>query len=91
MEVNIIGGYEVGKEIGKGAFGTVYSATKDDKEYALKEIRSCSRNQMKMIAKEADIMSGLHHENVVMFIDFFKEVRASYFVMAKVTFKVIDN
>ena len=80
MPINIIQGYRIEKEVGKGAFGTVYSATKNGRKYALKEIRACSRSQLKMIAKEADIMAGLVHEHIVQFIDFFKKINVSYFV-----------
>ena len=37
MSPRVINGYAIIKEIGKGAFGRVYLARKDDQDFALKD------------------------------------------------------
>ena len=48
------------------------------------EIISRSRTMLKMAQKEANLMTGLCHNNVVQFVEYFKEFSNAFFVMGKV-------
>lgn len=81
MEHRVLNGYGVGKELGKGAFGTVYLCAKDGKEFAMKELMSTSRHASKAAEKEANMLLFLDHGNVVKLVEYFKIQRKTYMIM----------
>jgi len=66
-----IGDYEIVSEIGKGAFGRVFLAKKDGKEYALKETISSGRKATKAAQRESKLMVSLDHINIVKLYEYF--------------------
>jgi eukaryotic-like serine/threonine-protein kinase len=75
-----INGYVVTDFIDSGGFGSVYKATKADKDYAikifredyvLKEFRDFGTNNR--IAREIEIMKSVNHPNLIKYVDDFKE------------------
>jgi len=81
MEHRVLNGYGVGRELGKGAFGTVYLCAKDGKEFAMKELMSTSRQASKAAEKEANMLLFLDHANVVKLVEYFKHQRKTYMIM----------
>jgi calcium/calmodulin-dependent protein kinase I len=61
--------YDIGKEIGKGAFSIVKEAThkQSGKKYAIKTVNKKFINEkdLKLLGREIDIMKKLEHPNIV--------------------------
>ncbi len=57
----------MGKKIGKGAFGDVFVATlvRDNRKVAVKTCRSSELYDMEKFLQEADILKGYQHPNIV--------------------------
>ena len=55
----------------KGAFGRVFLAKKDGKEYALKETLSSGRKATKAAQRESKLMVELDHINIVKLYEYF--------------------
>ena len=55
----------------KGAFGRVFLAKKDGKEYALKETLSSGRKATKAAQRESKLMIELDHINIVKLYEYF--------------------
>lgn len=68
--------YELGEEIGRGAFGQVFKATcvKDGNVVAIKQISlsGMSPDRLVDIMQEIDLLKKLNHENIVKYIESFK-------------------
>lgn len=68
--------YELGEEIGRGAFGQVFKATcvKDGSVVAIKQISlsGMSPDRLVDIMQEIDLLKKLNHENIVKYIESFK-------------------
>ena len=66
-----IGRYKIEGDLGKGAYGHVYKAKHmgTSKVYAIKVINARSDRAMAEVEQEARLMSSLHHENIVGFIE----------------------
>ena len=75
-----INGYRVTSFIDSGGFGSVYKATKNNvdfaikifrEDYVLKEFRNNGENNR--INREIAIMKSVNHKNLIKYIDDFKE------------------
>lgn len=76
-KVSLVGErYELGEEIGRGAFGQVFKATcvKDGSVVAIKQISlsGMSPDRLVDIMQEIDLLKKLNHENIVKYIESFK-------------------
>ena len=58
-------------QLQKGAFGRVFLAKKDGKEYALKETLSSGRKATKAAQRESKLMVELDHINIVKLYEYF--------------------
>ena len=60
------------KELGNGNFGTVYSADYGDEaqEVVVKKMKGESPDTKHHFLKEAEILSGINHENIPSFLGF---------------------
>ena len=63
--------YKIIKEIGKGAFGTVYLIEKDNKNYALKKIHinNIDDNQANKYQDEINILSAFNNEYIIKYYE----------------------
>lgn len=68
--------YELGEELGRGAFGQVFKGTcvKTGDVVAVKQISlsGMSQDRLEDIMKEIDLLKKLNHENIVKYIESFK-------------------
>jgi sterile alpha motif and leucine zipper-containing kinase AZK len=64
------GDIQLGKELGRGAYGTVFSATLRGQNVAVKKLNSQNIDEKKLadFKKEVEIMSKLRHPNVLLFM-----------------------
>ncbi|CAG9332843.1 NEK10 [Blepharisma stoltei] len=86
-----IGGYVIGELIGKGAFGTVFEATKGGNRYALKEIplqdfendfeEESIDKLAEKLSKEVAIYKNLNHPNIIQYFTSFVANENLYIVM----------
>lgn len=79
-----VNGYTLGKELGKGSFGTVYQATKegDDKQYAIKQIIIDDNDKESLSFYNREIENLKHkHPYIIKFIESFKLENKLYIVM----------
>lgn len=87
----LIAGYSVGSVLGKGAFGTVYEASKGQNRYALKEIHlneietdledDSLEQVIEMMNKEVAIYKSLNHPNIIKYYTSFVDNESLYIVM----------
>ncbi|MET0732223.1 MAG: protein kinase, partial [Casimicrobiaceae bacterium] len=88
-ELNLIGKYEIRRELGRGAMGVVYEAydTLIKRVVALKTIRAdqltgdTSENIVARFRREAQAAGRLNHPNIVSIYDFGEEAGVSYIAM----------
>ncbi|OHS92757.1 hypothetical protein TRFO_12312 [Tritrichomonas foetus] len=78
--------YKVGHLIGKGGFGTVYSAIErpSGRKVALKctsKIQLQNPKVKKKLVSEVEIHRSLHHSNIVQFLGIFHDPNYVYFVL----------
>lgn len=68
--------YELGEELGRGAFGQVFKGTdvKTGEVVAVKEISlsGMSHDRLKDIMLEIDLLKNLDHDNIVKYLGFYK-------------------
>lgn len=67
-------GYEIGEQIGEGAFGKVFLCKKIEEPeiMAMKVIHmSANEEEMKSVMRDAEILKKLSHRNVIKYIDSF--------------------
>lgn len=76
-DYNLSEDFKIEKKLGSGSFGIVLQAKKhrDEKPYAIKLIRipTQSKKELEQIEREAEIISGLSHANVVKYITNWKQ------------------
>jgi tRNA A-37 threonylcarbamoyl transferase component Bud32 len=82
----IVGGYEVGREIGRGGMATVYVARQVDldRQVALKELRALEAfdsADRKRFLREARLAGSLSHPNIVTVHDYFEHDGVPYIAM----------
>ena len=75
--------YKIIKELGKGAFGRVVEVKKNNKYYAIKEIKLETelKDKIKEIQKEAEILSKFNCKNIVKYYDSFLDKDKFYILM----------
>ncbi len=83
-----VAGYKILKTLGSGSMGVVFLVEKEGMQYALKMLRAditdeVSQRNLKRFSREADILSGLNHPNIVRFLEhgIWQEKNIPYFVM----------
>uniref|UniRef100_A0ACD5WU66 Uncharacterized protein n=1 Tax=Avena sativa TaxID=4498 RepID=A0ACD5WU66_AVESA len=62
------------KKIGEGGYGVVYRCTLDHTEVAVKVLQQDSRDKIDEFFKEVEILSQLHHPNLVLLLGFCPEI-----------------
>jgi len=61
-----LGDFEILEEIGKGGYGTVYKAKKEDKVFAIKAIKDTEEKEIfETIFKEYDFLKRINHPNII--------------------------
>ena len=88
----VIGRFEVIRELGKGAQGAVYLARDPhlDRKVAIKTLRTGAGN-MEALLKEARIVSKLQHPNIVTLFDAGEHENAPYLVYAYVEGQTLEH
>src|SRR5262245_29557098 len=81
-----LGGYQLVEEIGHGSMGVVYRGKQIalDREVAVKVLRHALSRDVSYVARfirEAEIIRGLNHHNIVQIYDAVQHHRLPYFVM----------
>eukprot|EP00966_Prymnesium_polylepis_P076082 1764057-Prymnesium_polylepis.1 len=79
--------YERGRELGRGAMGTVFLATRrtDGASFAVKtsEFNSLAAAEQKASMREVHLLAQLKHANIIGYVDAFLEQSELYIVMEK--------
>ena len=78
-------------QLRKGAFGRVFLAKKDGKEYALKETLSSGRKATKAAQRESKLMVELDHINIVKLYEYFTFGHPAKCFMIMVWFPLINR
>lgn len=69
-------GYKLGAVLGKGGFGTVYSALDEEKGgfYAIKQVslNKIPKDQLTGIMQEIDLLKNLNHTNIVKYVKYIR-------------------
>jgi calcium/calmodulin-dependent protein kinase I len=77
--------YEIGKELGKGAFSSVYRAKNKftDEEVAIKVVkkRDVEKRDLELLEREIKILKKLKHPNIVRLFDLFDSPESIYIVL----------
>ena len=75
--------YKIIKELGKGTFGRVVEVEKDNKYYAIKEIKIEGelKDKINEIQKEAEILSKFDNKNIVKYYDSYLDKDKFYILM----------
>eukprot|EP01103_Thecamoeba_quadrilineata_P019853 TRINITY_DN8243_c0_g1_i1.p1 TRINITY_DN8243_c0_g1~~TRINITY_DN8243_c0_g1_i1.p1 ORF type:complete len:609 (-),score=117.46 TRINITY_DN8243_c0_g1_i1:29-1855(-) len=77
--------YQVGDQLGKGAFGKVFRGlnVKTGEFVAIKQMEKSlvNKEQMESITVELDLLQKLYHPNIVRFIDYDDTEQYLYFIM----------
>ena len=91
IENKVIEGYEIIDNLGKGAFGFVYTVAKGDKKYALKEINytqlvnsnmnAQDKKSITQISKEIEAYKLMDHPSIVKYENSFVKEESVYIVM----------
>ncbi|OQR91169.1 ser/thr kinase [Achlya hypogyna] len=84
-ERNVGGHYQLGLEIGKGGFGTVFSALdlRNGKSVAIKQVSliDMAKEELLAIESEISLLKKLHHENIVKYYNTIKEDDYLYIIL----------
>ena len=81
-----VAGYEIGDQIGEGAFGAIYKATQPSvgREVAIKVIRPELANDPEFVRRfeiEAQTVARLEHPHIVPLYDYWRDPSGAYLVM----------
>lgn len=76
-----IGNYNIIKKIGKGGFGEVYIAEKDDTNFALKVCSKSDEESIHRFNREVRLMESVKSENVIEVLDYDFKNTPPFFVM----------
>lgn len=76
-----IANYNLIEEIGSGAFGKVYLASKNGNQYAVKVIKIEDNENYDKYCNEIEILSRLDHPNIINYIEAFKKGRSLVIIM----------
>lgn len=76
-----IGNYNIIKKIGKGGFGEVYVAEKDDTNYALKICSRSDEESIRRFNREVRLMESIKNENVIEVLNYDFKNSPPFFVM----------
>jgi len=83
------GSYETGAELGRGAFGVVYSVTSKNtnQKFAAKVVdrQKMSKQDLEGLELEIGVMRGLKHKHIVQLYDSFVEPKITYLILELVT------
>ncbi|KAM0835515.1 hypothetical protein ACQ4PT_062883 [Festuca glaucescens] len=82
------------RKIGEGGYGTVYRCTLDHIEVAVKTIQQDSTDKIDEFLREVEILSKLHHPNLVMLIGFCPEIGClvyEYMANGSLEDQLLDN
>ena len=84
-EVEGLKDYQLGHCLGRGAFGSVYSALNwsTGETVAIKQIRlsDMPKTELKVIMQEIDLLKNLHHPNIVKYHGFVKSSEALWIIL----------
>ncbi|KDO25868.1 STE/STE11/CDC15 protein kinase [Saprolegnia parasitica CBS 223.65] len=84
-ERTVGGHYQLGLEIGKGGFGTVFSALdlRNGKSVAIKQVSliDMAKEELAAIESEINLLRKLHHENIVKYYNTIKEDDYLYIIL----------
>jgi len=75
--------YKIIKELGKGGFGKVYQASRENKYYAIKVIPIINepKDKIKDFEKEAEILSNFNCDNIVKYYDSSKDNNNNIYIV----------
>jgi serine/threonine protein kinase len=79
--------YDIGKEIGRGAFGTVFAATRkyDRKKVAVKRIEKAllrgGKQLLSRVKQEIRIHSNVSHDNIIKLLAVFDDPEYIYIIL----------
>lgn len=76
-----IANYNLIEEIGRGAYGKVYLARKNGKEYAVKIIEIEKEQDYETNSKEIEILSRIEHPNIINYFEAFKKGKSLVIIM----------
>ncbi|KAM0902821.1 hypothetical protein ACQ4PT_019084 [Festuca glaucescens] len=82
------------RKIGEGGYGSVYRCTLDHIEVAVKTIQQDSTDKIDEFLREVEILSKLHHPNLVMLIGFCPEIGSlvyEYMANGSLEDQLLDN
>lgn len=81
--------YAVGKELGRGGFSVVKEGTPiaGGQKVAIKIIKKndAGEDDLNLLQREIDIMSKLHHKNIIQLIEVFEDSESIYLILELVT------
>eukprot|EP01112_Ceratiomyxa_fruticulosa_P019583 TRINITY_DN6452_c0_g1_i1.p1 TRINITY_DN6452_c0_g1~~TRINITY_DN6452_c0_g1_i1.p1 ORF type:complete len:1073 (+),score=231.94 TRINITY_DN6452_c0_g1_i1:255-3473(+) len=84
-KAQIVGQYSLGAVLGRGGYGTVFSALdlENGDFVAVKQINLAKipKDQLNGIMLEIDLLKNLHHENIVKYIKYIKTKESLYIVL----------
>ncbi len=88
--------YEIFEELGRGNFAIIFRGYdyKLDKEIAVKKLQLQNQNDPNAISRfyrEAQITSGLNHENIIAVYDYFEKSGEYYIVMEMIEGETLDQ
>ena len=92
MPAQVIGRFEILRELGKGGQGTVYLAqdTQLDRRVAIKTLRNLAR-QSEQLAREARIVAKLQHPNIIPLFDAGEHQSVPYLVYAYIEGQTLEQ
>ncbi|CAM0946106.1 unnamed protein product [Alopecurus aequalis] len=82
------------RKIGEGGYGNVYRCTLDHVEVAVKTIQQDSTDKTDEFLREVEILSKLHHPNLVLLIGFCPEISClvyEYLENGSLEYQLLDN
>ncbi|CAH8328283.1 unnamed protein product [Eruca vesicaria subsp. sativa] len=75
------GGFKDSNLVGRGGFGLVYKASLDNHTLvAVKKIENVSQEAKREFQNEVDLLSKIHHPNIISFLGYTSEIGSSFIV-----------